>query len=59
MVKRSALPLGVEVFALAFVCGEKIEAGPRRIVVLTHVPFAQVGGRVAVLMKALRPVPIS
>ena len=35
--------LRVEVFALAFVSDEPIEAGPRLVVFFTHVPLANVG----------------
>ena len=39
--------LGVEVFALALVGDEVVEAGPRRVVVLAHVPLADVRRGVA------------
>ena len=41
------VPLGVEVFALALVRDEPVEAGPRLVVVLAHVPLAEVSGVVA------------
>ena len=49
-------PLGVEVFALALVGDEPVEAGAGGVVVFTHVPFADIGGGVAAFAQAGGPV---
>ena len=38
------IEFGVEVFSLPFVGHEPVEAGARIVIVLTHVPFAKIGG---------------
>ena len=48
------VPFGVVVFALALVRGEPVEAGARLVVVLAHVPLAEVGGVVACALELHR-----